>query len=101
VKSGERGPATLEKPRGIRATLTCAWCGREVVDAKAQRDAVSGHILLIPAASFRLVGGRPQCGACGGPLLLEDWRAEAPELPTFDLGDREATGGPEAGSAAA
>lgn len=98
MKAGERGPATLEKTRAIRAVLTCAWCGREVADAKAQRDVASGRILLLPATSFRMIGGRPLCSACGGPLLLEDWRSEAPQLPTLDL---EASSGPNEGSAAA
>jgi len=96
VKAGERGPATLQKATGIRAALTCAWCGREVVDAKAQREPISGRILLLPSTSFRLVGGRPQCGVCGGPLLLEDWRSELPELKPLDL---EGTGGPDEAAA--
>ena len=64
---------------GIRATLLCAWCGRDVVDASGHRDVGSGRILLIAAPTvFRLAGGQPRCIVCGGPLLLEDWRSQAP-----------------------
>jgi hypothetical protein len=58
----------------VRVTLTCAWCGREAEECRAEMDR-SGAKLCLRAAScgLKVTHGWPVCAHCGGPLLVEDW----------------------------
>jgi hypothetical protein len=49
---------------------------------------VSGRIVLRTGDQWRVLGGRPVCAECGGPLFIEDWRP-ARALPTLSPEDFE------------
>ncbi|MSQ23952.1 MAG: hypothetical protein EXR58_05315 [Chloroflexi bacterium] len=67
----------------VRLTLSCGWCAREVDGVDGEREVTSGHVLLADAPdSYRLLGGRPVCIQCGGPLFIADWR-QARRLSTM------------------
>jgi hypothetical protein len=79
----------------VRVTLACGWCGRTIEDAAGQKDSVNGRVLLLGATEgLRISSGRPHCGACGGPMFLEDWHlayeTTLPDKLDFD-GDSEPT----------
>ena len=88
-------PSAVESLTGrlaIRVSLTCAWCAREVPDVEGARDRTTGHVLLGQNTNqFRLLGGRPVCVECGGPLFIEDWRpARAkPKLTARDFAEED------------
>lgn len=74
----------------VRLSLTCAWCAREVENVEGEREPTTGRVLLAQDTSrFHLVGGRPVCAGCGGPLFIEDWRAArvTPQLTARDFED--------------
>jgi hypothetical protein len=73
----------------VRVSLTCAWCARQVDNIEGQRERTSGRMLLVEQPSFRLLGGRPVCAECGGPLFIEDWRPAraTPRLTAADFED--------------
>lgn len=76
----------------IQVNLTCAWCAREVDGVEGERDLASGRVLLAqPSSLFRLLGGRPVCVECGGPLFIENWRRArtTPKLTARDFQDEE------------
>jgi hypothetical protein len=75
LKTLER-TTTIKSPVAIQLTLICAWCAREIEGVDGQREMASGHVLLTNTnPRFRLLGGRPVCVECGGPLFIEDWHA--------------------------
>ena len=74
----------------VRLSLTCAWCARELENVEGEREPISGRVLLAQNTdSFRLLGGRPVCAQCGGPLFIENWRTVrvTPRLTARDFED--------------
>jgi len=60
-----------------------------VEKVEGQRDAASGRFLLADSGGrFRLIGSRPVCAECGGPLFIEGWRPTRVE-PTLTARDFE------------
>ncbi|MBI4212725.1 MAG: hypothetical protein HY534_00265 [Chloroflexi bacterium] len=82
MTTAERSRSAQNARVAVQLSLTCAWCAREIEDVQAERDVASGRILLAHESErFRLLGGRPTCSGCGGPLFVEDWRPSRRPTP--------------------
>lgn len=73
----------VEAPaRPIRATLSCAWCAREVEDVGVELDTQTGGVRLVDTPTLvTRRGRRAVCAHCGGPLLVATWRTVYPDRP--------------------
>lgn len=59
----------------VRVSLSCGWCAQQVPDVAGRMETAAGRLQLVGApGALRVVGGRPVCPRCGGPMFVDDWK---------------------------